>query len=139
MRISAQNFPYRFIFDVSSHERLKAEQSILVLVEEEILFCGVVGPKVFDAVIHVAFVLYFLQVLKHLVWGARTHRLVYQFILGCRPGSIFQFGSQFKCPIHSLKFKIVFYIFQRPHWCEPLRARISPAARHTLLHGPTHT
>ena len=40
---------------------------------------------------------------------ARTHGIVYKFVFGCWPRGIFQFGSQFKCPIHSCKFFNLFY------------------------------
>ena len=32
------------------------ERLVFVLVEEEIFFCGVVGPDVFDTLVHIAFV-----------------------------------------------------------------------------------
>lgn len=76
-------------------------QSIFVFVEEEVFFGGVVGPDVFDAFVGVALVLDFLEVLDDFEGCARTHRVVYELVLGGGPGSVFKFGSQFKCPIHS--------------------------------------
>ena len=39
---------------------------ILILVEEEIFFCRIVGPYLLDALVDIAFVFYLLQVLEHL-------------------------------------------------------------------------
>lgn len=43
---------------------------ILILVEKKVFFRGIVGPDVFDAVINITLVLYFLKVLKHFKWSA---------------------------------------------------------------------
>ena len=42
------------------------ERLVLVLVEEEIFFCGIVGPDVLDALVHIAFVFNLLQVFQNL-------------------------------------------------------------------------
>ena len=42
------------------------ELLVFVLVEEEIFFCGIVGPDVFDALVHIAFVFNLLQVFQNL-------------------------------------------------------------------------
>jgi len=62
---------------------------IFLLVEEEIVLGGVVGPDVFD----------------RFVDFTRTYCIVDEFIFRCGPGGIFEFRCQFKCPIHdSVKF-----------------------------------
>ena len=42
------------------------ELLVFVLVEEKIFFCGIVGPDVFDALVHIAFVFNLLQVFQNL-------------------------------------------------------------------------
>ena len=65
--------------------------SIFVLVEEEVFFGGVVGPDVFDGFVGVAFVFDFLKVLDYFEGCAGAHGVVYEFVLGCGPGCVFEF------------------------------------------------
>ena len=80
---------------------------ILVFVEEEVFFGGVVGPDVFDAFVSVAFVFDFLEVFDYFERGAATLGVVDEFVFGCRPGSIFEFRCEFKCPIHNFFILVV--------------------------------
>lgn len=53
---------------------------IFLLVEEEVVFAGVVRPDVFDAFVDVALVLNLVQVLYDFKWSAGTDRVIYQFV-----------------------------------------------------------
>ena len=74
---------------------------VFVFVEEEVFFGGVVGPDVFDGFVGFAFVFDFLEVFDYFEGGAGAHCVVDEFFAGCGPGGVFEFGSKFKCPIHS--------------------------------------
>ena len=64
---------------------------ILLLVEEEIVFRGVVGPNIFYRLIDVAFVFDLLKVFQYFQRGARANRVIDQFLFGCGLRCIFQF------------------------------------------------
>ena len=76
--------------------------SILILVEEEVFFGGVVGPDVFYAFVGVAFVFDFLEVFDNFERGSGTHGVVDEFVLGCGPGGVFEFRCEFECPVHDV-------------------------------------
>ena len=87
---------------------------IFLLVEEEIVLGGVVGPDVFDRFVDFTLVFYLLQVFEHFERRTRTYCIVDEFIFRCGPGGIFEFLCQFKRPIHShniFKFPIVNGLF----------------------------
>jgi len=73
---------------------------IFVLVEQKIFFGGIVGPDVFDTLVGFAFIFYFLKVLYHFKRCSGAHGIVYEFVFRCGPGSVFEFGCQFECPVH---------------------------------------
>lgn len=77
---------------------------ILVLVEEKILFGGIVGPYVFYGFVYFAFVFELLKVLYDLHGSAGAHGVVYKLVLGGGPGSVFEFRCQFQCPVHDIQF-----------------------------------
>lgn len=77
---------------------------IFVLVEEEVVVAGVVGPDVFDAFVGLAFVFYLLEVFDDFHGGAGTHCVVYKLVFGGGPGGVLEFGCEFKCPIHSVLY-----------------------------------
>lgn len=77
--------------------------SILLFVEEEVFFGGVVGPDVFDAFVGFAFVFDFLKVLYHFEGRAAALGVVDELLAGCGPWCVFEFRCEFKCPIHSCK------------------------------------
>lgn len=89
--------------------RLRAvRRLILFLVEEEIVLRGVIGPDVFDRLVNIAFVLYFLQVFKHFQRRSRTNCVIDQLLFGRGPRCIFQFRCEFKCPVHNgIKFLVL--------------------------------
>ena len=64
---------------------------ILLFVEEEVVFGGVVGPDFFDAFVGFAFVFHLLEVLDHFEGCAATHCVVDEFVLCCGPGCVFEF------------------------------------------------
>ena len=66
------------------------EVLVFILIEQEIFLRRIVWPYLFDTFIYITFVLNFLQILKHLEWGARADCVVDKLVLGCGPGSIFQ-------------------------------------------------
>ena len=86
-------------------------QLILVLVEEEVFFGGVVGPDVFDAFVGFAFVFDFLKVFDYFHWRSATHGIVYQLFLGCGPGCVFELGREFESPVHIGMCLIIYYLW----------------------------
>ena len=63
------------------------------LVEEEIIVVGrIVGPYVFDRLVGLTLVFNFLKVLDHLHGRSAAHSIVYEFVLGSRPGRVFKLG-----------------------------------------------
>lgn len=75
--------------------------SILVFVEEEIVFGRIVGPDFFNALVGFAFIFEFLKVLDHFQRGTGADGVVNQLILGCRLGRVFQMLRKFKGPVHN--------------------------------------
>ena len=65
------------------------QQLVLILVEQEIFFSRIVGPDVFDALIHLTFILNLLQILQYFEWSSRTDGIIYEFILGSGPRCVF--------------------------------------------------
>ena len=53
---------------------------ILVLVEEEVLFRGVVGPYVFDTFVYFAFVFYFLEIFDDFEGRTAAHSVVDELV-----------------------------------------------------------
>ena len=63
---------------------------ILILVEQEVFLSRIVRPNILYTFIYFTFVLYLLKVLQDLQRRAGTDGIVNQFILGGRPGSVFE-------------------------------------------------
>lgn len=60
---------------------------ILVLVEEEVLFRGVVGPYVFDTFVYFAFVFYFLEIFDDFEGRTAAHSVVNELVLVAGQGA----------------------------------------------------
>ena len=82
---------------------------ILLLIEEKILLRGIVGPNIFNGLVNIALVLDFLQILIPFERSPRTCSIIDQLIFRRRPWSVFEFGCQFKCPVHN------FNVFKFPN------------------------
>lgn len=76
--------------------------SVLLFVEEEIVFRRVVRPNILDRFVYFTLVFYFLQVFKYFERRTRTYCVVNQLIFRCGPRSILELRCQFKCPVHNL-------------------------------------
>ena len=63
---------------------------ILVLVEEEVLFRGVVGPYVFDTFVYFAFVFYFLEIFDDFEGRTAAHSVVDELVFSGGPGRVFE-------------------------------------------------
>ena len=64
---------------------------VFILVEEEVVFGGVVGPDFFYAVVGLAFVFDFLEVFDYFHGGAAAHCVVDELFACGGPGSVFEF------------------------------------------------
>ena len=62
---------------------------ILILVEQEIFFRGIVWPNFLNTFVDITFIFYLLKVLQHLKGCTGADGIIYQFVLGCWPGRIF--------------------------------------------------
>ena len=71
---------------------MKFNQSALILlfVEEEIFFAGIIRPNIFNTFINLAFIFHFLKVFDNFERSTRTHGVVDKFFSGCWPGRIFK-------------------------------------------------
>ena len=74
---------------------------IFLLVEEEVLLGGVVGPDVLDGFVDFAVVFELLKILYNFFRRAGTVCIVDKFFFSCGPGSIVQAAGKFECPKHS--------------------------------------
>lgn len=61
---------------------------ILILVEEEVFFGGVVGPYVLDGLINFSFFFEFLEVFYNFHGGATADGVVDEFVLAGGPGGV---------------------------------------------------
>lgn len=78
---------------------------VFVFVEEEVLLAGVIGPDVLDGFERIALVLQLLQILYNFERCAGAHGEVNQLVFAGGPRSVFEVGSQFKCPIHGKRLQ----------------------------------
>lgn len=93
------------------------EGLILILVEEEVFFGGVVGPYVFDGLVDFAFLFEFLEVFYHFHRGSAADGVVDEFVLCCGPGGVFELGGQFQCPVHIVgDFGVLWVMFVMERW-----------------------
>ena len=63
---------------------------ILVFVEEEVFLARIVRPNIFNAIVDIAVVFHFLQILNHFHWRAGPKGVVNQFFFCCWPRCVFQ-------------------------------------------------
>ena len=98
---------------------------ILILVEQKVLFCRIIWPYIFNALIYIAFILNLLQVFYNLKRSTRTLCVINQFLPCCWPRGIFQLRSQFQSPIHSLIGFLKFFT--------KIRAKIAQLLRNTRI------
>lgn len=75
--------------------------SILLLIEKEVILCRIIGPDVFDGIVHFAVFFQIFKILDHFERSSRAGGIIDEFFPGCGPRGIFQFGCEFQCPIHT--------------------------------------
>ena len=68
---------------------------VFILVEEEVVVAGVVGPDVFDAFVDLAFIFDLLEILYYLHRSPGTCRKVDKLFFSCGPWCVLKFGREF--------------------------------------------
>lgn len=51
------------------HKTARLVALVFVFVKQEIFFGGIIGPNIFDTVINVPLILYFLQIFQYFKWS----------------------------------------------------------------------